>query len=131
MGKNEPRSDSDVPTSHGSKFEVLWIGKQKWSQEDLAHAIVQDRLTPAEHSLVSDHFWTIGFKTIKKQLRTGELAHASARIGRPVTFQHDDQRQLSGSVELRDELAAEILISAVPNFFKRSEERRVGKECPV
>lgn len=118
MYQNEKKGDQDASNPPGSRFQTLTIGQREWSQADLADAIVKNRLTPAEHSLVSEYFWLIGFKFIKKQLRTGELAHASANMGRPVMFKHDDQRQLSESEELRDELAKEVLLSAVPNFFK-------------
>lgn len=118
MYQKEKKGDQDASNPPGSRFPALTIGQREWSQADLADAIVKNRLTPAEHSLVSEYLWLIGFKFIKKQLRTGELAHASASMGRPVMFKHDDQRQLSESEELRDELATEVLLGAVPNFFK-------------
>lgn len=115
-GETEPEID---PLGVGAAgLPLLLIGSRKWCQVELAEAITNERLTPAEHSLVREYFWALGFKTIKKQLRTGELAQASAAMRRPIEWQFDDQRLLRESEELRDELAAEVLLRADPIFFE-------------
>ncbi|NWL31946.1 hypothetical protein DM791_03380 [Paenarthrobacter nitroguajacolicus] len=96
----------------------LMIGRRAWPHAELAAAIVNDKLTPAEKKLVHDHFWIYGFKVVKTQLRTGELVKASLAKGRSVKFDFDDHRLLRESEEHRDELAAEVLLLAVPFFFQ-------------
>lgn len=95
----------------------LQIGRREWGQVELAEAIRKDRLTHAEKKLVRDFLWTLGFKTVKTQLRTGKMASASAAIGRPIQWRYDDERLLRESESHRDELAAEVLLKADSIFF--------------
>ncbi|WP_431230837.1 hypothetical protein [Paenarthrobacter nicotinovorans] len=117
MAPSRIKPENEPQETGSAGLPLLLIGSRKWCQVELADAIMKDRLTPAEHSLVREYFWTLGFKTIKKQLRTGELAQASAAMGRPVEWKFDDQRLLRESEELRDELAAEVLLKADRIFF--------------
>jgi DNA-directed RNA polymerase specialized sigma24 family protein len=77
-------------------------------------------MTPAELALTKEFFWVLGFKTVKTLLRTGELARSSEKMGRPLSWDFDDQRLLRESEDLRDELAAEVLLRAVPFFFSEA-----------
>ncbi|WP_181405869.1 RNA polymerase sigma factor [Pseudarthrobacter phenanthrenivorans] len=117
MAPDEELSEQDLRELDETGFPPLTIGNRAWSQVELADAIVKKRLTPAQQKLVHDHFWVLGFKAVKTLLRTGQLAQASLEKGRPVDWQFDDQRLLRESEELRDELTAEVLITAVPFFF--------------
>ena len=116
-----PREDLNEKTPRKAGEEglpPLLIGRRRWPQAQLAEAIVQGKLTSAEHELVSEYFWVYGFKVVKTLLRTGELAKASLTQGQPIMFEFGDQRLLRESEEHRDELAAEVLLRAVPFFFK-------------
>jgi hypothetical protein len=107
----------DVPEPREAGFPPLIIGRREWSQTELADAILRKRLTSAESTLVREYFWIIGFKVVKKLLRTGEMARACMEKGRPVAFQFDDRRLLTESKDLRDELTVEVLLYTVPVFF--------------
>lgn len=118
MAPSEREPESEAQETGAAGLPLLAIGSRSWCQVELAEALTKSRLTAAEHCLVREYFWTLGFKTIKKQLRTGELAQASVAMGRPIEWQFDDQRLLRESEELRDELAAEVLLRADRIFFE-------------
>jgi RNA polymerase sigma factor (sigma-70 family) len=118
VATNEEDPEIEPLETGAAGMPLLSIGSRKWCQAELAEAITKDRLTLAEQSLVREFLWTLGFKTVKKQLRTGELAQASAAMRRPIEWQFDDQRLLRESEELRDELAAEVLLRADGIFFE-------------
>lgn len=107
----------DTFEPHESGFQPLTIGGRLWPQTELADEISRNRLTSADSVLVREYFWVIGFKAIKKLLRTNKMAQACMEMGRPVTFQFDDRRLLTESTDLRDELTVEVLIKTVPDFF--------------
>lgn len=117
MASIQEPNDVNLRAEDAAAFPRLTIGNRDWCQTELADALVEERLTAAERKMVSDYLWTIGFKTVKKQLRTGELARSSQTMGRPIEWKFDDQRLLQESEELRDELAAEVMLVAVPYFF--------------
>lgn len=118
MAPTETEPENEPLETGAAGLPLLPIGRRRWCQVELAEAITKARLTTAELGLVREYFWTLGFKTIKKQLRTGELAQASNAMGRPIEWQFDDKRLLLESEELRDELAAEVLLRADALFFK-------------
>lgn len=118
MTPDETELENEPLETGAAGLPLLLIGSRRWCQVELAEAITKARLTTAEHSLVREFFWTLGFKTIKKQLRTGELAQASVNMGRPIEWKFDDLRLLRESEELRDELAAEVLLKADQIFFE-------------
>lgn len=118
MAPSEEYPEIEPLETGAAGLPLLTIGSRKWCQVELAEAITKSRLTPAEQSLVREHFWTLGFKTVKKQLRTGELAQASAAMGRPIGWKFDDQQLLRESEDLRDELTAEVLLRADRIFFE-------------
>lgn len=119
MSPSEKIGGMDASAPPESGFPPLVIGRRSWSQTELADAIVRDRLTSAESTLVREYFWIVGFKAVKKLLKTGKVAQACLAYGRPVTFQFEDRRLLTESRDLRDELTAEVLLYAVPLFFDR------------
>lgn len=118
MAPNEKLSEEATLEGSESGLVPLMIGSREWQQVDLAAAIVSKRLTPAERELIHEYFWVLGFKTVKTLLRTGRMALASHHKGKPIEWNYDDQRLLRESEELRDELATEVLIKAVPFFME-------------
>jgi RNA polymerase sigma factor (sigma-70 family) len=124
MSSGRKMGEMNAPEPHESGFPSLIIGRRSWSQTELADAIVRERLTSAESTLVREYFWIVGFKAVKKLLRTGAMAQACLEKGRPVMFQFDDRRLLTESKDLRDELTAEVLLYAVPLFFDQLQHWR-------
>ncbi|SEQ80606.1 DNA-directed RNA polymerase specialized sigma subunit, sigma24 family [Arthrobacter sp. OV608] len=124
MSPSSKMGEMDAPEPQKSGFPPLMIGRREWPQAELAEAIVRERLTPAENALVREYFWIIGFKAVKKLLRTDEMAQACLANGRPVMFLHDDRRLLTESRDLRDELTVEVLLYTVPIFFAQLEHWR-------
>lgn len=124
MSPDEKMGEMDAPAPPESGFPPLVIGRRSWSQTELADAIVRDRLTSAESNLVREYFWIVGFKAVKKLLRTGAMAQACLENGLPVMFKFDDRRLLTESKDLRDELTAEVLLYAVPLFFSQLQHWR-------
>lgn len=124
MSPSRKMGEMDAPAPRESGFPPLTIGRRTWPQPELADAIVRERLTSAESTLVREYFWIVGFKAVKKLLRTGEMAHACLEKGHPVTFKFDDRRLLTESKDLRDELTAEVLLYAVPLFFRQLQHWR-------
>ena len=127
MPTSEQKHSGDALPHPESAENRLEIGALSWSHTELADALLKARLTPAEHSLFRDYLWTLGFKTIKTFLREGTIVKKMMRIGHPFYFLYDDRRLLRESSDLRDELAAEVLILAVPFFFKHLGSWKPGR----
>lgn len=118
MSKNRVMVEMDTLETQETSFQPLSIGGREWAQTELVDAIVEELLTDDESKLVRDYFWVVGFKAVKKLLKTGDMDHTCRKMGRPVTFKRDDRRLLAESLDMRDELTAEVLLLTVPDFFE-------------
>lgn len=102
-----------------SRFSLVKLGRHNWDQETLAEALRGETLTEVELGDLRSHLWTLGFKTLKKMMRTGTIDRVTQGVARPVRWVGTHKSALSVHEDLRDEVAAEVLLLANELFFRK------------
>lgn len=121
MPEIRPKLINHPARDKGGDQRTILLGGRDWALADLATAFQAGLLPPPHAQRFMDHLWAIGFKTMKTYMRTKMMKTHCIAKGRPVTWFGDDETALSNREDLRDEVAAEVLILAIESFGRRGK----------